>query len=240
MSSRFTCYLLTYAMAGGRKRRYWGMTELLGTEDQDEACEVRLRNHIRRPLLCNKGAVTSTMVIVPQGPVLTEKNCLAQEAIFAATAAASDWTARGACFSSPTLGPALRAAVQHVVRATRGLGGQEARRAVIDFAASLDEGHPLVRHLGGQCYKCGGKFGRCGCRFSGYRGRPRQGPPKSRSGTSLSGSTKRKLLGLTPADPMYYQLKWGADVAENRRADNQKQNARNPDRPRGQRSRRSL
>ena len=59
---------------------------------------------------------------------------------------------------------------------------------------------------------------------------------KSRSGTSLSGAAKRKRMGLTPANPRYDQMKWGADVAANRRADNKKQNAMNPGRSRGKRS----
>lgn len=238
MDVRCTCYGMSYKPPRGKRRVYWGMTELRGMQSQDDACQVRLHRHKRNPPPCIGGSAASEMEIAPHGPVLSKKNCLAQEAIFAASAVAVDSSARGACFSCKKLGPELRRTVHMILKATRGLHGQEARRAVIHLASSFGDHHPLSRHLNCQCFKCGGEIGKCGCRLSSQAGSSDE--KKSRSGTSLSGSDKRKRMGLTPANPKYYEHKWGKNVVANRAADNKKQNAKNPDRPSGKRSRRTL
>ena len=237
MVSRCTCYELTYETPKGEPRQYWGSTEIRGSQTQADACQVRLRRHRRSPPSCLRGAVTRAMAIAPRGPVLVSENCLVQEAIFAASAIASDSSARGACFSCPQLGPKLRKTVQMILRATRNVEGQRARCAVIHLAASLGERHPLSKHLKGKCYKCGGKLGRCSCRLPPPVSGSGETPKKSRSGTSISGCAKRKRMGLASADPKYYKHQWGADVVKNRSADNKKQNAKRPDRARGHRSR---
>jgi len=235
MTRRFTCYKLSYETSDGRAMQYWGTTELRRGQSQGDACNARLRNHRRSPLWHMGGAEKSSLVLVPAGPVLLEENCLAQEAIFCAAALASDSTAKGSCFCTSRLTPAQRTTAEDIRRICRGLCSQGARRAVIRYAATLAEDHPLSRRMRGLCFACGGRFRRCSCKTSASEGSV--GPAmKSRSGTSLSGAAKRKRLGLTAADPRYARLKWGVDALENRRADNRRQNARSPGRSRGKQS----
>ncbi len=129
------------------------MTELRGKQDQAEACNVRLKYHIEHPKECMATGVVSTFKIEPEGAVLAKRNCLAQEAIYSAKALGRDATARGACFSCSKLGAALQNTAQKVRGAIRGLDGQAARDAVLQYAAGLDEDHPLCRHLAGFPFK---------------------------------------------------------------------------------------
>lgn len=129
------------------------MTELRGMQSQDAACDIRLGCHIDRPLDCMATVVVSTFKIEHHSRLLTKRNCLAQEAIFAAEALGRDATARGACFSCFKLGPLLQKDAQQIRGVVRGLGGHAARDSVLQYAAGLDEGHPLCRHLAGEPFK---------------------------------------------------------------------------------------
>jgi hypothetical protein len=130
------------------------MTELRGTQSQEQACDVRLQHHLDHPLRCIQvSAVGSTFHIDFVGRVMSKANCLAQEAIWAAKAIGRDPSARGACFSCFKLGAALLNTARKVRGAVRGLDAQAARDSVIQYGAGLDEDHPLRRHLEGKPYK---------------------------------------------------------------------------------------
>ena len=151
--SRFTCYRLDYTSCWGVRKSYWGATELRGSQDQDEAANIRLRGHLQWPLQCMSTGVCHTFTITPLGPVLNKLNCLAQEAIFVALALEHDSSARGALFSSVKVGRALQNTAANIRKSIRGLGAQAARAAVIRYAKKLDEGHPLCRHLAGEPFR---------------------------------------------------------------------------------------
>jgi hypothetical protein len=125
------------------------MTELRGNQDQDAACSIRLGYHIGHPLQCMAASVVSSFNISPLEAVLTKKNCFVQEAIYAAMALGANETARGACFSSFKSGAPLQETARRVRGVIMGPDGQVARQAVLQYAAGLDEGHPLRRHLAG-------------------------------------------------------------------------------------------
>ena len=103
----FTCYLMGYTTEWGKCRQYHGMTELLRNQDQQAACDVRLKGHLRWPLPCLASGVPGTFVITAVGGKLSLRNCLIQEAINTARALATDDTARGACYSCPKMGSSI-------------------------------------------------------------------------------------------------------------------------------------
>lgn len=151
---RWTCYVLSFTTQAGKHREYHGMTELLGPQSAEDACEVRLRNHKKRPVECLEFAVVSTLEIHPVGSVLTAvKNCRAQEAINTVRALEADSSARGACWSCKRIGGFLSNAAAQVRKAIKGLDGQAARQAVQQYASTLDSAHPLQRHLAGLSYR---------------------------------------------------------------------------------------
>ena len=147
---RFTCYRLDYVTWWGSRKTYWGSTQLRGSQDQQRAANVRLRGHLERPLECMSTGVRDTFTIAPQGPVLCERNCLAQEAIYVALALEQDSSARGALFSCVKVGRALQNTAANIRKCIAGLGPQAAREAVIRYASNLNKGHPLCRHLAGE------------------------------------------------------------------------------------------
>ena len=144
------CYVLSFVCERGGERCYYGATEIRNGRSAQAACEVRLRYHRTHPLKWIRLAVENTLQIQALC-TLTKKNALAQEAIHTARAL-EDWETdvRGACWSGPYMGPAWRAGAAAVRRATSGLSGQQARQAVFDYAATLDEKEPLCRHLAGE------------------------------------------------------------------------------------------
>lgn len=149
---RWTCYKLEFVTEWGKQRVYWGITELRGQQDQNDACRIRRKFHIDRPLECIKTGVQSTFALRPVGRVMTQSNCLAQEAINVAVALGNDSTARGACYSCVRLGTFLQNNALRIRRLVKHLQGQDARDAVFKYAADLDESHPLRKHLAGELY----------------------------------------------------------------------------------------
>jgi hypothetical protein len=206
---------MTFTTKWGKHREYFGMTELRGMQSQDAACDIRLENHLGRPLECMATAVVSTFQIEHQGRPMTKRNCLAQEAIFAAEALGRDATARGACFSCKKLGPFLQKLARQVRKVVRALGGQAARDAVLQYAAGLDEGHPLCRHLAGEPYKM----------TTISKAQLPDAVQSSRSGKSgKSGHlTRKKQLDeeeYARGDSQHRRLKRGLDPSGTRRAEN--------------------
>lgn len=142
-----------YTTEWGKCRQYYGMTELLRNQDQQAACDVRLKSHLRQPLPCLASGVPGTFQITALGGKLSLRNCLIQEAINTARALATDDTARGACYSCPKMGSFLRNSARQVLKVAKGLEGQAARSAVDAYSRTLDAGHPLRRHIENQRYK---------------------------------------------------------------------------------------
>ena len=173
----YTCYQMDFRTDWGKPRTYFGMTELRGSQGQEEACVVRLKYHLSHRLECTRTGQADTFSIQPMGGTLTEKNALAQEAINAAVALGKDKTARGACYSCWELNSFLRNNALMVRSTIRGLQGQAARDAVTKYASSLDEAHPLNRHLASSRYaKAMGKMKRLPpavlARFKSRSGKP--------------------------------------------------------------------
>ena len=113
---------------------------------------------------------------------------------------------------------------------------KERVEVVEEVAASLPKRSALSRHLRGECYKCGGKFAQCSCRTRSVGFHAQETPAKrksGRSGPSVSGNRKRQKKGWKCSDPEHIKHKFGADTVANRRANNEQQNAKNPNRKRG-------
>lgn len=68
-----TNYKLSYITENGVAKTYWGMTELKGSQDQEEACAVRLDYHSMKPLACFDKALVDTFDIQPVGGTLTKR-----------------------------------------------------------------------------------------------------------------------------------------------------------------------
>lgn len=154
MARRFTCYVLRFVTFAREHREYYGVTELRRSQDQDEACQVRKKYHLLKPLGCMARGVADSFEIRPLGRPLSEENALLQEAILTATAMEDDSSVRGACYSCEKhLGSFLRNLDHHVFRVCKNLEGQAARDAVKAYVSKLDSSHPLAKHVAGAPYK---------------------------------------------------------------------------------------
>ena len=115
----------------------------------------------------------------------------------------------------PRLGSRGLAEARQVRRlAGRAARASEARVAVLDYANGLDDRSYLKRH----CLDL--PFRRDSAETQMGPARKKRG---RKSGNSLSGNRKRKSWGFLPGASEYNDHKWGADVKEHRRRDNQKQ-----------------
>ena len=164
-----------------------------------------------------------------------EENALALEAAFTAEAwQTQPEEVRGGPYCLSRLDAKLKRELRLLAASLEGKSLlHEKVCAVQQVASSLPRRGALNRHLRGECFKCGGKFGNCSCRVPRVGFYVHEEPPKRRSGKSESGSKKRKRWGWPASDPRALEHKWGSDVEANRAEDNRKQNARNPDRDRG-------
>ena len=99
MARRFTCYVLNFVTVDREPHEYYGETELIGPQDQNEACQVRLEYHFLKPLGCMAIGVADSFEITPLGRPLSEVNAFLQEAINTARALNDDSSVRGACYS---------------------------------------------------------------------------------------------------------------------------------------------
>ena len=210
--SRHTCYILNFVTAGGRRRCYYGLTKILRNQTQQDACNKRLEHHIGRPLTCLQSVVWDSAEITPLGRSMTKDNALAQEAIYTAVALEGDTTARGAFFSCKDLNVFLRNSALMIRRATKGLEGQAARDAVLAYAKTLDEAHPLRKHLADETYR------------ETVGQRDRMPPWTTRSGTSGSRVRAAQLLrgDYKAGDDRHRRLKRGRDPAATVRAENER------------------
>ena len=112
----FICYVLHYTTEWGKKKQYYGITNVRPAQTKDRAVDLRLRHHLEQPLQCMKGAVASSFVIVALGRVMSKHNSLLQEAINVAMALDQDGGVRGACYSCEKLGALLRNSAAQVRR----------------------------------------------------------------------------------------------------------------------------
>jgi hypothetical protein len=154
MARKFTCYVLRFVTFDREHREYYGETEMVRSQDQDEACQVRKKYHLLKPLGCMARGVPESFEIWPLGRPLSEENVLLQEAILTARALEDDSSARGACYScGQHLGSFLRNSAHQVFRVCRNLEGQAARDALKRYVSKLDSSHPLSKHVAGAPYK---------------------------------------------------------------------------------------
>lgn len=151
--SKHTCYVLRFVTYDGEAREYFGETEIRGTQTPKQACSIRLRYHLTKPLEAMARGVQSSFDIEAMGRPLSKKNCLLQEAINTAVALKSDTSVRGACYSCRILGSFLRNSAAQIRSVVRNLHGQAARDALETYVARLDSDHPLAKHIAGASYK---------------------------------------------------------------------------------------
>jgi hypothetical protein len=123
---------------------------------------------------------------------------------------------RGGPYCLYRLGPALRSELEKLRDKLKGTRSLAAKCEAVQIVASeLSRNAALNKHLREECYKCGTKYTCCACKHLRGKDAVLCVPPKRRSGTSVSGSSKRKKkYGKTrSADPNFRQEKWGPDVA---------------------------
>ena len=212
-STLWCCYLLSFRTARGEERRYYGATELRGQSSAQQACEVRKQYHATHPLKWVRNAVAYSLQIKPLD-VLTELNALAQEALLTAQALeGSEDSVRGACWSGPYMSAAWRDSAAAVRETTWGLSGQRARQALLSYAHTLAEEHPLRRHLAGEP-------------FSGAKQPARTLPKLGRKTLSASGHQKRMRLReksrIFKGSAKEKRLHRGIDPEQRRAAENEK------------------
>ncbi len=181
-SGELVCYKLAFTTDRGERRLYFGTTHL-GARSKRDACLTRERYHLERTLDWLSTAVAKTFQTTAL-LALQEKSALAQEALYTAVALAGndEAAARGACWSQPRLSPTLKQLAAEVRKKVRGLSGQLARKALLDFAAELPKKSPLREHLEGKP-------------FSGAKKRRRKLPEsftRSSRGKSIPGNLNRK------------------------------------------------
>ena len=63
----FTCYVLRYVTHNRVYKDDYGVVEILEGQDQQAACEFRLKWHLRKPRACMADAVVDTLVIEALG-----------------------------------------------------------------------------------------------------------------------------------------------------------------------------
>jgi hypothetical protein len=147
------CYVLHFVTEWNKEKDYYGMTEVKYGQKKQRAGDIRKRYHVSHPLRCMSGAVVDSLYLEPLGHLMTKENCLLQEAINTAFAMQHDTSVRGACYSCETIGAFLRSSAAQVRRVVGRKSGQEARNALNTYVSTLDQEHPLSRHVHGKGYK---------------------------------------------------------------------------------------
>ena len=156
--SRHVTYRLCFKTQWSKEKEYYGITEARGSQSPQQAMMIRQKHHLERPLQWMQDGVSSTFAMEVMGPTLSKTNALAEEVILTARALEhSSSSSRGACWSYLRLGAAGRETAKKVRRRVRGFSGQSARQAVLDFAGTLEEEHPLRCHLEDRPYKTSAK-----------------------------------------------------------------------------------
>ena len=208
MARRFICYVMRSFTFDREHREYYGETEMLGSQNPDEACQVRKKYHLSHPLGCMARCVGDSFDTRPLGRPLPQENALLQEAINTARALEEDSAVRGACYSCEKhLGSFLRNSAHQVFRVCKNLReGQAARDALKKYVSQLESSHPLAKHVAGAPYKDPDPKKitlptRCA--------KSRSGPPGNRT---RDGQLAKKLY--KPGDATHRRLKRGPNPSQ--------------------------
>ena len=188
-----------------------------------------------RPVLWLRGCRgLSKLTLEPQlGRRVSLETGLALEAAMTATAWLEDpGRVRGGPWCLRRLSKTMQSEAKEVAVAVRSARSQHQQVvAVWAVAKQCSRQGALVRHLCGLCYRCGFKFQACACTARACTAHRRSDAGfdpglKRRSGTSVSGSKKRKSRGWAATSDDYKRHKWGRHVKKARKRDNAVQTPR--------------
>ena len=198
------------------ERRYYGIFKIFANQTRDSARQAREERHRTQPVAWLRAARPATMIMRACGHILSLEDALVEEAIRTAVAMVDKGSA---CRGGPWAHPHINSRGLEEAAEARRLNDKagspkEAREAVSEYAQSLGDDSYLKRH----CLNLS---------FNRDSAEVQMGSPaakrKRKSGKSMSGNLKRKSWGLRSGTDAYNAHKWGSDVQENLRRDNQRQ-----------------